>query len=218
MLSATAQDESNLGFEESTSYSRYAGHDTSFKEEYKSEEFDYTEREKTKPREAKRTSFNINFGGLAQVLFYGFLTLVVGFIIYFIVKGIKAFNLTRQQKRKSIAHEVSQEDNGTDNDEIEADDLIARLNSAKQAGNYRLAIRYYFLLYLERLEQSELIVYHKDKTNQDYVDELNTEKQIADFVRLSYPFEYVWYGQKTIDQNTYLSLERLFESQLKNNK
>jgi hypothetical protein len=77
-----------------------------------------------------------------------------------------------------------------------------------------LAIRYYFLLYLEKLEKNEYIVYNKDKTNTDYLLELKQETHIAEFIKVSYLFEYVWYGKKAIDQETFASLEKTFNDQI----
>ena len=60
-----------------------------------------------------------------------------------------------------------------------------QIADAKSAGNYPLAIRFYFLLYLEQLEKQNIVNYHRDKTNQDYILEMKNDDHIAQFLKLS---------------------------------
>ena len=81
--------------------------------------------------------------------------------------------------------------------EINFDKLISKAIKAK---NYRLATRYLYLKSLKILTHKNIIEWHFDKTNSDYLNEIkdNSTKQL--FKRISYIYEYVWYGEFPIDE------------------
>src|SRR5690606_27610067 len=84
--------------------------------------------------------------------------------------------------------------------EIHFEKLIIK---ALKEDNYRLAIRYLYLMSLKNLTLKKIIDWHYDKTNSEYINEIkdDTTKQL--FKRISYIYEYVWYGEFTIDNEAY---------------
>lgn len=204
-----------------TRTSDYANVDTSFKSRYRGKEYDYTEKikeKKPKPKPKKRRSFTVGFGNSAMVIFYVFLTIAGALIIYLLFKSYKDFKFEKREKTKPLENAVENESNIEKAEKLDKPSLKAQIEEAKKDENYPLAIRLYFLLYLEHLQQKGILSYHRDKTNQEYIAEMEKDDDIAQFLKLSYPFEFVWYGKKPIDKASFEVLENLFNQQLSTKK
>lgn len=84
-------------------------------------------------------------------------------------------------------------------DTIDWEELVRKALSEK---DYRLAIRYAYLNTLKILKGRDLIHWKKDKTNQQYLDELKGDPKNY-FRKIVYIFEYVWYGEFDALRNHY---------------
>ena len=84
--------------------------------------------------------------------------------------------------------------------EVNFEDLIS---SALKQNNYRLATRYLYLKSLKILSKKGIIDWHYDKTNSDYINEITNETTKQSFKRISYIYDYVWYGEFDIDENQF---------------
>lgn len=84
--------------------------------------------------------------------------------------------------------------------EVNFDSLIKK---ALKDNNYRLATRYLYLASLKKLTRKNIIDWHYDKTNNDYLNEIQDEKVKAYFKRVSYIYDYVWYGEFSIDETSF---------------
>jgi hypothetical protein len=220
------------GFSESTSNNRYLDNDTSFKSRYQGDEYQYHEKppkkdkKKDDPKEQKgnisdgdsysppRGSGGAGFGVLATVFFYLFLALAIGLIGYLIFQATTNLKIQKKPKLKRVEPHIEIEEDIEKIEELDPNDLRALIKKAKESGNFPLATRFYFLLYLEQLQDRKAIKYHRDKTNADYLSEIKSGSTTAQFVKLSYLFEYVWYGKKPLDETSFNSLETIFHKQL----
>jgi hypothetical protein len=63
-----------------------------------------------------------------------------------------------------------------------------------QAMDYRLAVRWMHLKALRLLNEKELIHFHAQGTNQEYVSQLSKHEQGRDFKYLTNVYDYAWYG------------------------
>jgi hypothetical protein len=173
-------------------------------------DLDYTEKE----REKKNTNWpslpNFNLNG--QLIKYAFFTLVLSVLIYFLVRYI----LTLQGN--AAAREDMQVEVKTLR-EAEENPLTANLTAliAKLVaeGDYRGAVRAYFLLVLQTMHRNKRIEWKKPKTNFDYVREVANEPFQPEFSKLTYYFELVWYGQQGVLKNDFNRLEPEFTQLLK---
>ena len=77
--------------------------------------------------------------------------------------------------------------------------------------NYRLAIRYYYLLSLKYLTESDRITWQPQKTNEDYIKEIEKDHLKKDFKNITRIYDYVWYGEFKVDVLKFESLKLLFE-------
>ena len=193
-----------------------------FREKYNTSEFDYTA---TKPRESvwdkiKRAIKKILepiFGTLNPEIFRDytsiavkvFSTLIVGFILYFLIRFLisKEGRLWFSKKNEKL-HLPAE---GLDED-IHEINFPQRIADFEMKGDYRSAVRYRFLAVLKKLSDSQKIQWDVQKTNQDYIAEINLDPIRNDFKLLVTIFDYVWYGEIEVGVKKYEEFKQKFES------
>ncbi|WEK69256.1 MAG: DUF4129 domain-containing protein [Candidatus Chryseobacterium colombiense] len=189
---------------------------------YKGNEFDYSV---SKPRESfleklqkkiirliesifGKTSLSSS-AKFTDVLIRLFAIVLVGFLLYFIIKYLLgkdgSFIFGRKNKKLDIAEKELHENIH----EINFPESIAQFENS---GEYRSAVRYQFLYILKKLSDRKIIVWNPEKTNKDYVAELKEERLKNDFSKLSYIFDYVWYGEFGIDKEDYARFKQQYQS------
>ena len=84
-----------------------------------------------------------------------------------------------------------------------------------QNKDFRLAVRYYYLQVLKDLSNKKIIDYHKDKTNTEYLFEIDNKALRDQFSHLSYIYAYVWYGEFLLDENSFKKAQNKYQSFLK---
>ena len=95
------------------------------------------------------------------------------------------------------------------NHAIDFDSEITKLVEQQQ---YRLAIRLLYLKGIQQLREKEFIQYSKDKTNVDYLRDLNHTNFKSMFYRVTHIYNYVWYGDTDIAEDQFLRFEKSFQS------
>lgn len=177
--------------------------------------FEYKEKKK-KPKENK---FELNKKTISYVgKFFNFFGSIIPYIlailvILIIVKfalGSDAnfwkFGKKSREKEQLIYEEF---------ENIEKSDFEKLIQNALKNNNYRLAVRYYYLLVLQKLSERELIDYHKDKTNTEYQFEIKNVDLRNEFSYISYIYNYVWYGEFDVDLFKFKVIETSFNNFLK---
>ena len=89
-------------------------------------------------------------------------------------------------------------------------DFDNRINQAIAGGNYRLAVRFQYLKTLHRLADRRYIELAADKTNFQYVREINNRDYQNEFSSLTLSYEFVWYGEFQIDEHLYSKIAPRF--------
>ena len=213
-------DQIDLNFEEvlqrDQSFSRYYETievDPNFKSNYQGEEYDYSEKIQREEKVVRPVQSQFQIGGIIKVIFYIILGIVAILLIYTLFRIFGEFNFRWKSKKDQKPELVEMSDEKLI-EELEPESLENFLVDAKKQGNYALAIRYYFLLFLKKLQDEKTIQYHREKTNADYVSEIQNDKVIPVFLNLSLIYEYFWYGKKAIDKNGFSKLEPVFREQL----
>ncbi|SMP19296.1 DUF4129 domain-containing protein [Chryseobacterium profundimaris] len=189
---------------------------------YKGEDFDYTT---TKPRmsvweklmkkivEILNSIFGetvfTNSSKIAGVLVRLFAIILVGFLLYFIIKYLigkdGGFFFGKKNKKVDLRDEELHENIH----EINFPESILKF---EKSGDFRSAVRYQFLFVLKKLSDKKLIVWNPEKTNKDYVAELKALHLKEEFFQLSYIFDYVWYGEFSISEESYLKFKTQYQS------
>lgn len=98
---------------------------------------------------------------------------------------------------------------------LQATDFQKLIDQTLASGNLRLAVRYYYLWLLQRLSDTGKIRWDVEKTNSDYLYEIGNEKLRDEFSYLSYLYNYIWYGEFTIDEPTFAKAKKAFENAIK---
>lgn len=189
---------------------------------YKDEDFDYTT---TKPRMSvweklmKKIVDILNsiFGetvftkssNIAGVLVRLFAIILVGFLLYFIIKYLigKDGGFLFGKKNKKVV--LKDEELHENIHEINFPESILKF---EKSGDFRSAVRYQFLFVLKKLSDKKLISWNPEKTNKDYVAELNAPHLKDEFFQLSYIFDYVWYGEFSISEESYQKFKNQYQS------
>lgn len=138
-----------------------------------------------------------------------FAIILVGFLLYFIIKYIlgKDGNFIFGKKNKKLNLNV--EELHENIHEINFSESIAKF---EHAGDYRSAVRYQFLFVLKKLSDKKLINWNPEKTNKDYVAELKAAHLKSEFSDLSYIFDYIWYGEFNIDEQSYQKFKNQYQA------
>lgn len=89
-------------------------------------------------------------------------------------------------------------------------DLERYLREAIAAGNFKLAVRIYYLMVLKGLQEKGLITWKKNKTNFDYLMEVAQHPQFSQLNQSTLIYEYVWYGDKQIAASQFTSISVSF--------
>ncbi|MGI9175737.1 MAG: DUF4129 domain-containing protein [Rhodothermales bacterium] len=93
--------------------------------------------------------------------------------------------------------------------ELDFDQLVSE---AVAAEDFRRAVRWLYLGTLKSLAARDLIHWQPEKTNHEYLRELGAQQAdlAAPFDRLTYLFEYIWYGDFSVDEAAFLRARERF--------
>ncbi len=138
--------------------------------------------------------------------------LLLAALLYILLKFFLKIdsNSLQNTQNKKVAVSLSDEEQLIKNEDL--NDLI---NKAIASNNFRLAIRYYYLLVLKKLANKDLIDWQQDKTNEDYLNELAQTDIKASFKRSTLLYDFIWYGNFKIDALEFSQIQAEFE-QFKN--
>jgi hypothetical protein len=200
-----------IHYEKTIDYAEKRTFTENVKEKYNDKEFQYTEEDIEDPKIKEPSTGESPFVG-AFLFFIStiFPFLLGGIIIFIILKtllGTETNFWNFKKSKKKVAKKLIYED-----EDIHETDIDGLLQSAIQNKEYRLAIRYYYLSVLKVLSDKKLIDYHKDKTNSEYLFEIENTQTRTDFSYLSYVYSYVWYGDFPIDETNFKLAENKYQS------
>ena len=89
-------------------------------------------------------------------------------------------------------------------------DFSQAIAAAADQGNFRLAVRLWYLSTLKQLSDKGVIDWRPGKTNYAYLAEVASMPYRAEFASLTADFESSWYGDQPVRQEHYHLLERQF--------
>lgn len=128
-----------------------------------------------------------------QIIPYIVLLLILGLLIKFFLKVNMNTIISGKTERANVI--LTEDEEIINNKNIQS--LIDKAISQK---NYRLAVRYYYLLVLQKLQENELIDWEPQKTNEDYINEIKQKTIIDRFKNATYLYDFVWYGNFEINE------------------
>jgi hypothetical protein len=193
-----------IHYKKSIEYADKRAFEDDLKEKYNDKEFIYTEEkiEEEKEEDKENSAAGLAFAkGFLFFISKIFPFLLGGVIIFIILKtflGTETNFWNFKKTKKKVSEKLIYED-----EDIHETDIDGLLQNAIHNKEYRLAIRYHYLAALKTLSNKKLIDYHKDKTNSEYLFEIENSTTRTDFSYLSYVYSYVWYGDFPIDETNY---------------
>lgn len=181
-------------------------------DEKKPEEEEKKEDEKEKEKANEKSKENSDFSippmlvPIFKVIAYlGVIALVV-FILFKLLRepmGKPTVKLTKPSD-DAVSEEV---------ENIEELDTQSLLKKALAEGNFKLAIRLYYLDLLKKLNETGVIHWKKDKTNRDYLSEIFQRDYFYNDIRsLTLAYEVVWYGEHAMTRESLQAIIRDFET------
>ncbi len=196
----------------------------SYKEDYKGSDYDYVESVswldtfKAWLRDLISNIFSIKDESALTIienLKLVFYILVIGGAVFLIVKMVLNNEGRWLFKRKK---DTTDELNFEIGENIQEVNFEALINEALQLKDYRLAVRYNYLLLLKKLDQYNIISYDSQKTSYDYQLALEGTKHATDFNKATYYYTYIWYGEFSIDEIEYTKASTVYSQILKSFK
>lgn len=172
-----------------------------------SEGIDFTETFKENEEEVENNantteftppSFNYDLSGFKYLFYF----LVVGLVLFVIIKIVMNFNKNPTVKQEKIGIE-SIEEIEEKMHEIDLDELLKEAIIAK---DYRIALRINFLIIIKMLSQKGEISWAKEKTNWEYHLEVKPTNLSLQFKEIIIPFESIWYGEQPLEENQFNAL------------
>lgn len=124
-----------------------------------------------------------------DIVIYTITFVLIGLIILFFYKSKLRFLFYKKSKKSSSTAFIEEN--------IHEIDFQTEILLAEDQQKFRLAIRLQFLSLLKQLDIINFIQWESQKTNREYIQELNDESIRSDFEELVSIFEYVWYGEFT---------------------
>jgi hypothetical protein len=141
-------------------------------------------------------------------LFFG---LFIGTLLWLVLKalGINPFQKATQKNRIQITLEELE-------DHLDTADIDPHLYQAIKSGNFNLAIRLYYLMILQKLALTQKISWKKYKTNKHYLNELSDTDLYLPLKNLTATYEVCWFGDHTLSEQEYDTVQPAFVNFLHN--
>lgn len=142
------------------------------------------------------------FAIFLEILPFLFLAFLLGLLIWVFLKIDNARGISQTKLAKVLI--------GDDEEIINNQDIQSLINEALKEKNYRLAIRYYYLLTLQQLSGKELIDWQVQKTNHEYIYEIKNNDLRSQFGQLTDVYDYIWYGNFEVDETAFAKAQLAF--------
>ncbi|XLS27760.1 DUF4129 domain-containing protein [Flavobacteriaceae bacterium M23B6Z8] len=142
---------------------------------------------------------DIAFGVLA-IVFRILIYCAIGLLLFFLIKLFLKVNTRSFVSKRTNEPTVffSEEE-----DIIQNENIPALIEKALINRDFRLAIRYQYLLVLKRLSEHNFVQWEQQKTNDDYLLELKNQEISKLFSSITNVYDFVWYGGFEINEDHY---------------
>lgn len=152
----------------------------------------------------KDLKYNNFFSFLLHILPYLIILGIIIFVIWLLYKLNPGAIVFKSKEKPEVFFSEEEEI-------IRSKDIEKLIQKALQDKDYRLAVRYYYLLILKKLTQAELIEYEFDKTNSDYITEIASEAINFPFKKVTNIYDYIWYGNFSVTEIDYQKAQKTFK-------
>lgn len=183
--------------------------------------FDYSEKDSQESWWTNLKRFlGLKWDQLMERLFgdfeaHGILLYFLNILPYLIVAGVLIFAIWLFNKLNPAAALLEEPGQNkvffSEEEEIvQSRDITSLVATALEEGNFRLAIRYQYLMILRKLDSKGVISYESAKTNADYLREIRQKSLQDQFKHLTWIYDFTWYGSFSAGEEDYNKAEREF--------
>lgn len=130
-----------------------------------------------------------------KILVISVAVIVLAIILIRILGNVKG---DRKIKKEKIVYSIEEAE-----EDIHQSDLIHLIDQYLQKKDYRAALRALYLQTLKNLDEFKYVIWKKEKTNYDYVREIDSGKIRQIFANMTLDFEKKWYGEQRVDENDF---------------
>jgi hypothetical protein len=138
-----------------------------------------------------------------KIIEYSLAIIAIVLIVFYFIRSDRRRLFAKESKSLSIEMEGGQED-------INLMNFDKLINDAIENSQYRVAIRYLYLKLLKDLSDDKQINWRAEKTNIDYINELRPTTYGKQFMEVTLLFDYAWYGDATINENSFGQIKNIF--------
>jgi hypothetical protein len=152
---------------------------------------------RSQPSKMSHPGLNNLLNSLPFKIFFWVLALV--FITYIFYKVVLKNGIFIKKKNNLFSSE--EEDALRELNEVSQYDHL--ISEAENKNDLNLAIRYLFLKTLKTLAEKGFIDFAAEKTNKEYLKEMQQNNYYNEFQKLTRNYEYIWYGKFLIEKKDY---------------
>ncbi|MBU0489763.1 MAG: DUF4129 domain-containing protein [Bacteroidetes bacterium] len=149
--------------------------------------------------------------GAALFIRYIIIILVAALVIFQLIGMSPVKLFARNRKIRDVSWSAS-------DDDPYSRDFRKLAAQHAESGEFRLAVRYYFLHTLKILDEQQFIEWNPNKANRDYVREASKHDECQRFGGITLLYEKVWYGNHSAGTTEYRILFDFGETVRKNYK
>lgn len=157
------------------------------------------------PPESNANLETPSFGGLG-VLGY----ILLGVFVVALLLLIFYLFMNAERKGKKVAPASGTDIEDVNPTEIPLTELQRLLKEALDNGDFRGAVRIYFIFIVRGLADKGFIKWEREKTNFHYLSEMAGKKGYDDFIVSVTYFEFIWYGKREIDAAKFEEIKPTF--------
>ena len=141
--------------------------------------------------------------GIFKFILYLLIACIVLFVVYSIISNsdLRFGSLFSSREKKGPDYTMENVAEFTDWD--------LALNEALKQGDFRKALRILYLKLLHQMNEKSHIKLEQEKTNWDYANECIGRDYHSDFTLMTKYFDYVWYGEFAINENSFSKLQEI---------
>jgi|694.fasta_scaffold41247_6 hypothetical protein len=150
--------------------------------------------EPEEPSGASGSIFDIAF---VKLIVWGLAIFAVLYILYQLLAGQQ--NLFYKNKKLEDAEE-------SDSPDAHVASPLLLSQQAAARGEYRLAVRYKYLYILQLMGEKGLVMLQPQKSDAHYQAELRGKPLAPDFSMVTLQYEYVWYGEFSLNAEQYQNI------------
>jgi len=169
---------------------------------------DYNEQPPPKPLKWNPwfTGSSIFSGEAVKFVLFSIVILLLAFVLFKIFSGRLGNKRIRKDEHISNIEDIE------DIAAVPESELDRLLREALERKDFKEAIRISYLFIIRSLSEQELIHWKKDKTNREYLTELNKSIYYNVFREVTAVFDRVWYGDIELGEIDYLRISPHFKN------